>query len=204
MEGSSKLSVTVRNVGWGLARDIRFSVTGQFETDLTRANTPIGLAPGLEKEQMLYITPLRTGSELPLHLTACYDDHRGTPLPELKRTLEITVRDKAERRSDSTPQIIMHGGQVIQADSIESVAGGDQVNVRRTAQVAAAGAGHPAAESGPAPEPPPTITCTHCGQAQPADRFKCSGCGIPFVQCAMCGRYQPQRLKHCMHCGAAQ
>lgn len=199
---SGKLLVTVRNIGWGQAAGISFKVTGSFEIDLEMAAEPFGLASQVARDVPLYVVPKRAGSALPLYLTATCADSHGKPLPPLKQTFDITVRSKDERRGDSTPPIIMHGGQVIQAAQVGDVVGGDQVKVQRQGEGTTPQETPAAATQNPAPR----LTCRACGMEQSAARAQCQNitCGMPFVRCASCGYYQPTRAKFCMHCRAAQ
>ena len=210
MGGSGKLDLHVKNVGWGIAKNIVFEVAGRFEADLQRAGKIPGLAQGYAKSTSVYIVPLRSGSKLPLYLTISYHDQKGQPLPALEHTIDITVSEQPGRRAVSTPQVIVQqGGQYIQADSIHNVAGEDLVNIERHTQPSVApgditAATSPGDKSEPLPVEARMITCPNCGQEQTADHFKCVRCGLPFVRCASCGLYQPQRAAYCPHCGAPQ
>lgn len=200
---SGKLILTVRNNGWGQAANIVFEVKGSFETDLEMAAEPFGLAADVTREVPLYVVPKRAGSALPLYLAATYTDARGRPLPALKRTFDISVRSKEERRGDSTPQNVFYGpAQLIQSDQVGDVVGGDQVKIQRQG----AGTTPAATPASPASAPAPRLTCPACANEQPADLAKCSNpaCGRPFFRCAACGFYQPERGRFCMHCQATQ
>ena len=125
-----RIEVVVHNIGWGMAREITLGVSGQFEADRTRANKAFGLESGLSKHQTLWVAPKRSGKQLPLHLQITYLDARGRAMPSLEVSHEVSVRDKDERRGDSTPIIVQEGGKIIQmrdGDFIE----GDQVKIQR-------------------------------------------------------------------------
>ncbi len=197
-----RIEVVVHNIGWGMAREVALDVSGQFEADRTRANKAFGLESGLSKHQTLWVAPKRSGKQLPLHLQITYLDARGNAMPPLEVSYEVSVRDKAERRGDSTPIIVQEGGKIIQMGAGDYVEG-DQAKISRQ------GAGTPPQVSvAAAPEltPAPRLTCPACGTEQPADHARCRNdkCGMPFIRCASCGCYQPARAKFCMHCQAAQ
>ncbi len=182
---SGKLILTLRNVGWGQAANIAFEVKGYFETDLEMAAEPFGLAADVTREMPLYVVPKRAGSALPLYLAAACTDARGRPLPALKRTFDISVRSKEERRGDSTPQNVFYGpAQLIQSDQVGDVVGGDKqsVDIRRQAAAAGGSPTGPASTPGQPPAEVRRVQCSNCGENQPADRFKCVRCGMPLAK----------------------
>lgn len=203
---SGKLQVRVKNVGWGQASTISFKVTGAFEIDLELAAKPFGLAPDVTRDVPLYIVPQRAGSPLPLHLTLTYMDAHGKALPPVERAFDITVRPKDERRGDSTPIIIGDGGKIIHMGSGDYVEDG-QVKIERHAPSATPTPAQPTAVSSDTSSQTVEthrIACVNCGTEQPADRFKCVKCGIPFARCVTCQRALPERTDFCQHCGATQ
>ena len=176
----------MKNVGWGQASTISFKVTGAFEIDLELAAKPFGLAPDVTRDVPLYVVPQRAGSPLPLHLTLAYMDAHGKALPPVERAFDITVRSKDERRGDSTPIIIGDGGKIIHMGSGDYVEDG-QVKIERHTLSATPTPAQPTPVSGDTSGQTVEthrITCVNCGTEQPADRFKCVKCGIPFARCA--------------------
>jgi outer membrane protein assembly factor BamB/tetratricopeptide (TPR) repeat protein len=185
---SAKLNIVIANVGWGMAREISFDVRGEFQADKTRVSKIPGLAADVERTQPLYIIPQRTGRQVPLDLIIAYADQAGAAMPPLMQTFDITVRDKAGRIGDSTPQqiIVQQGGQVIQAPAASKVEVGDKYSVevkRQTAASATAGGLHVTMTDGGPASPAETqmVQCSNCGERQPGGRFKCSRCGAPLM-----------------------
>jgi hypothetical protein len=192
---SGKLEVTVNNVGWGSAQNIAFDVAGQFEADLRQDTGRSTLAPDRNFRQSVYIIPRRVGRELPLTFSVSYTDRQGAEFRPLRRTFDISVRDKALPQGATPQQITVHG-TVVMAERIDELNQGDQVRINRQR----AEPGPVAKSDGPDER---AITCAVCQQATPADQPKCSHCRAPFVRCLACGLHMASRASFCLHCGQA-
>lgn len=193
-EESAKLEVEVKNIGWGSAQNIAFEVSGQFEADLSQDSGRPSLAPERSFRQSVYIVPKRVGRELPLTFTVRYSDRHGTEYRPLRRTFDISVRDKAQPPSGTPQQITVHG-TVVMADHIEELNQGDQVRVHRArAEVRSS-----APDIGVGAH---TVTCAYCHQETSAYQPQCSRCRAPLVRCPTCGLYLSGRAQFCQFCGA--
>ena len=204
VEGDSgRIEVIVYNKGWGMAREVSLAISGQFEPDTTRADKSFNLQDGLNKRQVIWVAPKRSGREVPLHLRIAYRDADSTTMPPLEISYEIRVHSKDERRGDSTPVIVQAGGKIIQMGAGDYVEDG-QVKIQRGA--AATAPREVVVGASPEPRLAYRLTCPSCGTTQPADRPKCqnAACAMPFIRCASCGNYQPARARFCLHCQAEQ
>ncbi|MGC8782084.1 MAG: hypothetical protein ACP5UQ_14580, partial [Anaerolineae bacterium] len=157
-----------------------------------------------EKALSVYIIPLRAGAQLPLHLTVTYRGPGGVAMPPLDETFDLTVREKAERKAESTPQYIVQGN-LIQAQQAGEVVIGEKYSVDIVRQATPPSAPTPMrAVASTGPSDMAQIVCPACGVGQPVDRAKCIRCGMPFAICRACRRALPERTPFCPHCGAEQ
>jgi len=122
----SRLEFTVRNEGFGAARNLVIRASGeQFEGQVMATQRIVTLRPEREHSNWLDVRPLQRGEAVPLRLSLDYQD-RTDKAHTLEWSTHIPVARSADTRGASQGSRINTGGGVLNLGTI-NVTGGDLV-----------------------------------------------------------------------------
>jgi tetratricopeptide (TPR) repeat protein len=181
----NQLDLVVRNVGKGVAHQVRLEPRGgRFEVAREAIEEVEHLYPGREKPLRIFLRPLKdqVGVTVPLELEWRWEDRLGRDFKDHSITT-VSVRRLDEPHTATQP-IILQGGTLVQGTYIsgDQVSGdkiggdrveagaqkGDRVEIRRQAtqvRPAAPGKAQRLCPNCSVPLPPKARYCDACGQA---------------------------------------
>ncbi len=211
----NRLRVTLQNEGFGVAREIRVVVRGDYEGDLERKHRR--LAPRQQAMLEFRLAPHKAGDATPLDIEVSYQDEAGNTT---QRTVESSVPVLAVWRArEQRPQVVIINAKQYVAP------GAQTTNIEGSVLVRSSVGGGPGVPATPAPGIPAgdvTDTLVAGGRRliAPADTSKeqgraCPMCGVALkpgeAQCPSChARLCPHCLnalpegttaRHCPTCG---
>jgi tetratricopeptide (TPR) repeat protein len=98
----SKLKYTIRNEGFGSARNLDITLIGdRFEAQASFTQTRITLPPNKTHQNWLDASPQVSGQHVPLQLSIDYLD-KGNNIHHLKRTFQVAVASESEAATKGT------------------------------------------------------------------------------------------------------
>jgi len=106
LDAWSRLQFTVRNEGYGPARNLIIRASGdEFEGQVTSTRQIATLRAGRERTDWLDVRPLAYGDSVPLRVSVEYEDRAGEPR-SLRHIIYLTVaRGEATRREGETIRV---------------------------------------------------------------------------------------------------
>jgi len=123
----SRLQFTVRNAGYGPARNLVVHAQGeQFEGQVTQTRRIVTLPAGREQSEWLDVRPRQYGASVPLRVRVEYQDRAGD-MRDCEQTIHIAVaRSEAVRREGQTVNVFVAGGgaAAVGAGAVAAGAGG--------------------------------------------------------------------------------
>ena len=107
----SRLQFTVRNAGYGPARNLVVHALGeQFEGQVTQTRRIVTLPAGREQSEWLDVCPRQHGDSVPLRVRVEYQDQAGE-MRDCEQTIHIAVaRSEAMPREGQTVNVFVSGG----------------------------------------------------------------------------------------------